>query len=235
MIQLVSVMSTRPSGLWAKARQIFLQNRDSRAEEETEEDVYIPHPDDYPTFPPLSPRILLRDPAHHIDRLANRKFGAPKGECEGKPLYALYRFYEFVVLDSVQNYRSCLAAFWRRKDWPVHEFPDPRDPDPERYAFLAGCTYLMVRAFNARVKLGLDRNMPSILTNDQVEELRNRPDHLRNYEKVPEWAEKLPPLEELLVVPTREGEVLYGREDERADPDFLAKGILLWTPHVHFT
>ncbi|KAK4106350.1 hypothetical protein N658DRAFT_529228 [Parathielavia hyrcaniae] len=121
------------------------------------------------------------------------------------------------------------------KDWSVHEIPDPQDPNPERYAFLAGCTYLMVRAFNARVKLGLDRKMPSILTNDQVEELRNRPDHLRTYEKVPGWAEKVPPLEQLLIVPTSEGEVLTGRNGGRADSDLLAKGILMWTPHVHFT
>jgi hypothetical protein len=183
----------------------------------------------------LSPRDLLRDPTKQFNKIAARKFGAPQGVYEDNPLYALYRFYEFVVLDSVTNYRNCLEAFWRQKEWPVHEIPDPQDPDPERYAFLAGCTYLIARAFNARVELGLDRSMPSLITPEEAEELRNRPHHLRNYEKVPEWAEKVAPLGELLVVPTHEGETLAGREDERADPDFLAKGILLWTPHIFFT
>ncbi|KAK3902393.1 hypothetical protein C8A05DRAFT_15549, partial [Staphylotrichum tortipilum] len=94
---------------------------------------------------------------------------------------------------------------------------------------------LIVRAFNARVKLGLDRQMPSLIIHEEAEMLRNRPGHLRTYERVPEWAEKVPPLDELLVVPTHEGETLAGTEDEKADPDFLAKGILLWTPHIHFT
>jgi hypothetical protein len=183
----------------------------------------------------LAPHDLLQDPTLHFNKIAARKFGGPQGEYEDKSLYALYRFYEFVVLDNVTNYRNCLEAFWRQRNWPIQQIPDPQDPDPERYAFLAGCTYLMVRAFNARVKLGLDRSMPSIITTDEAEELRNRPHHLRNYEKVPEWAENVPPLEELLVVPTHEGEILTGREDKRADPDFLGKAILLWTPHIFFT
>ncbi|KAH6628846.1 hypothetical protein F5144DRAFT_326844 [Chaetomium tenue] len=229
-------MSTKSSVLWSKVRHIFRQSRKNQFEEgEGAGDVYIPNPDDYPTFPPLPPRDLFQDRIKQFDKIAARKFGGPQGEYEDKPLYALYRFYEFVALDSVTNYRNCLEAFWRKKNWPVHEIPDPQDPDPERYAFLAGCTYLIVRAFNARVKLGLDRQMPSLLIPEEVEMLRNRPDHLRPYERVPEWAEKVTPLEELLIVPTHEGEVLTGKEDKRADADFLAKGILLWTPHIFFT
>lgn len=53
--------------------------------------------------------------------------------------------------------------------------------------------------------------------------------------KVPEWAKKVPALAELLVVQTHEGEFLFRKEDESADPHFLAKGVLLWTLHIHFT
>lgn len=227
-------MPAKLSVMWSKVQRAL--RRDQRDLLQAEgKDHYVPHPDDYPTFPPLPPRDLFQDPINQFNKIAARKFGGPQGEYEDKPLYALYRFYEFVVLDRVTNYRNCLEAFWRQRNWPVHEIPDPQDPDPERYAFLAGCTYLIVRAFNARVKLGLDRSMPSLITPDEAEELRNRPHHLRNYEKVPEWAEKAAPLEEMLVVPTHEGEVLTGREDKRADPDFLRKGILLWTPHIFFT
>ncbi|SPQ25694.1 3230e342-3fdc-4a15-9c09-c0bf88d306b1 [Thermothielavioides terrestris] len=229
-------MSAKGISPWSKLRGIF--GRAAREKPRTAQedpDGPRPNPNDYPTFPPLSPRDLLQNRAAQFDRIAARKYGAPQGEYEDKPLYGLYRFYEFVVLDSVTNYRNSLEAFWRRRDWAVRDIPDPQDPDPERYAFLAACTYLMVRAFNARVKLGLDRSMPSLITPDEAEELRRRPDHLRNYERVPEWAEKVPPLQELLVVPTHDGEVLAGREDPRADPDFLAKGILLWTPHIYFT
>lgn len=227
-------MPTKPGTLWSKVRQTFRQNRNNQFEEDAD-NVNNSNPDDYPTFPPLPPRELFQDPIKQFDKIVARKFGGPQGEYEDKPLYALYRFYEFVALDSTTNYRNCLEAFWRKKDWPVHEIPDPQDPDPERYAFLAACTCLIARAFNARVKLGLDRQMPSLLIPEEAEMLRNRPDHLRTYERVPEWVEKAPPLKELLVVPTHEGEVLTGREDKRADPDFLKKGILLWTPHIFFT
>jgi len=44
--------------------------------------------------------------------------------------------------------------------------------------------------------------------------LRHRPDNFRTYESVPDWVEKVAPLQELLEVPRHEGEVLAGREDE---------------------
>lgn len=232
--------ATPAAKLWTKLRKTFQRvssshDTDSQPDNDPPGLSNVPRPEDYPTFPPLPPRELLNDATGHFEKIALRKYGGPQGEYVDKPLYGLYRFYEFVVLDNVTNYRNCLEAFWRQRDWPVHDIPDPQDPDPERYAFLAGCTYLMVRAFNARVKLGLDRSMPSLITPQEAEELRNLPDELRRYERVPEWAERVPPLEELLVVPTHEGEVLTGREDKRADGDFVGKGILLWTPHIYFT
>lgn len=150
-------------------------------------------------------------------------------------MYTLYRFYELVVLDEVRPYRNALEAFWRRKDWAVESKPDPQDENPARYAFLAGCTYLIAKSFNARVKLGLRRDMPALLTPDGAEMLKNVPDHLRNYEKVPSWAEEVTPLEETLFIPTHDGVLLTGEGDERTDPDFISKNILLWTPHIYFT
>jgi hypothetical protein len=77
--------------------------------------------------------------------------------------------------------------------------------------------------------------MPPLLTPEEAEAARDVPDNLRRYEEVPDWAQKAPALAELLVVPTENGEVLDGRDDKRADPDFLTKNILLWTPHIQFT
>ncbi len=85
------------------------------------------------------------------------------------------------------------------------------------------------------MKLGLCRDRPSLITPEEAEEARNVPDNLRQYETVPEWARKAPALANMLVIPTDTGEVLEGKHDKRADPDFLAKNILLWTPHIHFT
>lgn len=167
--------------------------------------------------------------------LRARKFAAPRGFFEDTSLFALYRLYEYILLDQVRPYRDALEAFWRVKNWAVRDITDPDDNDPARYAFLAGCTYLLVRSFNERVKLGLRRDMSPLLTVDEAEELKNTPDHLRVYEEVPGWAVKAAPVKDLLLVPTEDGIILNGKDDARADVDFLAKNILLWTPHIYFT
>lgn len=208
---------------------------DSLTQTEEEEEVYKPSPEDYPVFPPAPPRCLIQNPGQHWEKIAQRKFAAPQGIFEDSSLYALYRLYEVIVLDKVFGYRNGLEMFWRQKSWAVQDIADPKDDDPERYAFLAGCTYLLARSFNQRIKLGLSRQMPAIMLHEQVEELRNQPDHLRQYEQVPGWAQAVRPLEETLFVPTHDRELLKGKDDERADPDFLDKNILLWSPHIYFT
>lgn len=183
----------------------------------------------------MPPRSLISDRGQNWATITQRRFAAPRGIPRDSSLYALYRLYEVIVLDKVFAYRNALERFWRQKTWAVKEIPDPKDDNPERYAFLAGCTYLLARSFNQRVKLGLSRQMPAIMLHEQFEELRNQPEHLRQYEQVPEWAQAAKALEETLFVPTHDGEVLEGKEDERADPDFLDKNIVLWTPHIFFT
>lgn len=224
----------RLSGSWPWSFAVQ-QKRNRDKVVSSQDDGHAPESNDYPIFPPPSPHSILSDREEYWTRLASRRWGAPRGVTEDTSLYALYRFYELVVLDEVRPYRNALEAFWRQKDWAVQDIPDPHDEDPERYAFLAGCTYLIARSFNERVKLGLRRDMPALLTPDEAEMLKNVPDHLRDYEKVPSWAEKAAPLAETLSVPTHDGVVLTGKSDERADPDFLSKNILLWTPHISFT
>ncbi|KAK0744886.1 hypothetical protein B0T21DRAFT_280706 [Apiosordaria backusii] len=237
---------------WSKIRQ-SLRNKHSFTSaipDDFADEEYVPQASDYPTFPPPPPRQILQSTSAYYDQVKQRKFACPRGIFEDSPLYALYRLYEFFLLDDVIAYRNALEAFWRQSDpsWSISMIPDPKTADPEfdssnlselerheRYAFLAGCTYLLVRSFNARIKLGLSRQMKSLITPEEAEAAKNVPLEERNWEKVPEWAAKVPPLPELLVIPTHEGEALAGPEDERADEDFLKKGILLWTPHVHFT
>lgn len=200
-----------------------------------EAEEYEPSPEDYPQFPPPPPQEILSNTDNYWSQIVARKYGAPRGVFEDSSTYALYRFYEFIVLDKVFDYRNALEAFWRQKDWPIHAIADPHDEDPARYAFLASCTYLMARSFNQRVKLGLQRDMRSLITPDEAEAARNVPDHLRRYESVPDWATRVAPLRTALIIPTHNMEMLDGKDDRRADPDFLAKNIVLWTPHIYFT
>lgn len=229
-------LSARPSTMFSRVRNMMRCQRPTLLPQtENNQEAYEPRPEDYPVFPPMSPRGLIIDRDQQWAKITHRKFAAPQGTFEDSSLYALYRLYEVIVLDKVFAYRNGLEMFWRQKTWAVKDIADPKDDDPERYAFLAGCTYLLARSFNQRIKLGLSRQMPAILLHEQLEELRNRPDELRQYEQVPEWAQHTKALEETLFVPTHDGEVLEGTEDKRADPDFLKKNILLWTPHIFFT
>lgn len=220
------------SRLWFKLRERLRRRQAERVENQ---EVYTPSPEDYPTFPPPPPQVILQTLTEYWAKVSARKFGAPQGIFEDSSLYALYRLYEYIVLDKRFAYRNALEAFWRQHRWTIQDIPDPKDSDPTRYAFLAGCTYLLAKSFNQRVKLGLRRGMTSLITPEEAEELRNVPDHLRRYESVPEWAMKVLALAATLMIPTDEGVVLQSHDDERADPDFLAKNILLWTPHIYFT
>ena len=197
--------------------------------------VLQPGPESYPVFPPPPPEEILQRREEYWGIVSLRKYAAPQGEFEPSPLYELYRLYECFVLDKVISYRNLLEWFWRRHQWPICEIPDPRDQDPARYAFLACVTYLMVRSFNARVSIGLARDAPAIMSTEVIEEAKRRPHDEKLYESVPSWAEKVPALYETLSIPTEDSVTLDGKSDKRADPDFLAKNILLWTPHIHFT
>lgn len=227
-----------PRWLWSRQAKTSAPNASSSIENAADiadQAPTQPGRDEFPVFPPPPPKEILEDTAEYWTKLKARRFAAPRGVFEDTSLFALYRLYEYILVDQVIPYRNALEAFWRVKSWAVRDIPDPKDDDPARYAFLAGCTYLLVRSFNERVKLGLRRDMRPLLTPDEAEMLKNTPDHLRSYEEVPGWAVKVAPVEDLLSVPTVDGIILNGKDDERADSDFLAKSILLWTPHIYFT
>lgn len=196
---------------------------------------YSPSPEDYPVFPPPPPRDILKNQEQYWQAILGRKFATPEGVFEDSPLFALYRLYEFIVLDRVIDYRNCLESFWRHREWALQDIPDPKDDDAERYAFLAGCTFLLQRSFNERVKLGLRRDNPALITPEEAEAARSVPQHLRSWEKAPDWAASVAPLTDTLLIPALDGTVLEGKSDPKADADFLGKNILLWKPHISFT
>ena len=197
--------------------------------------VAAPKAEEYPVYPPPTPKDILADRKSHDQMLRKRRYAVPRGAGKDTPLFALYRFYEVILLDEVFQYRNLLEHFWRQPDWVVCNIPDPKDDDPARYAFLACLTYFLVRSFNRKIKIGASRSAPAIMSNDLIEELRNKPEDQKTYEKVPAWVEKVPALQGTLVIPTHDGEILSDKDDERADKDFLSKNILIWTPHIHFT
>lgn len=191
--------------------------------------------DIFPTFPPPPPSEILAHQQQYLIKLRRRQYLAPEGIFEDKPLYALYRLYESLVVDHVTGYRNKIEYFWHEHSWLVCEIPDPRDSDPARYAFLAGVTHLLVKAFNNNIKLGLPRDAPAIMSPEQAEEYKARPESSKTYETTPDWAGTVPALAEPLYMRSFDGIVLNGKNDERAEPYFKSKNILFWSPHVLFT
>lgn len=145
------------------------------------------------------------------------------------PTASLYRMYEYLVTGFIIGLRSEIEHFFNQPSWAVSMIPDPKDPDPERYAILAVLPYYLVVAFNRLIERGLPRDSPAIITSEEMEEeLRARP-IVR--EEEPSWVREVPKLEQTLVIPKKSGEV--PDEDRRSAP-FLQKNIIAEEPHVLF-
>lgn len=153
---------------------------------------------------------------------------------EDKPLCALYRIYEHIVLDNNIGMRNELELFWWTR-WPTADIPDPGEEDePERYAVLSCIPALLVESFNQRIDMGLRREEPhSVLSRKEQSQWAATP---KKYESVPDWTRTVPVLDEMLYIPhTIPGETqLESLDDPRASRPFKDKNILLWHPHIHF-
>ena len=188
-----------------------------------------------PVFPPPSPEEIIANRSDYITKLRLRKYRIPETAPADTPLFALYRLYEFLIVDHVTGYRNQLEYFWKQSDWAVSDICDPKDDNPTRYAFLACIPALLVRCFNEKIRQGLPRNASAIISPEQAEEFRTRPESSKVYETLPEWTKYVPPLPETLVVPSHDDIVLKGLDDSRAAREFKHMNILMWGPHLHFT
>ncbi|KAJ7504187.1 hypothetical protein B0H11DRAFT_1709597 [Mycena galericulata] len=133
-----------------------------------------------------------------------------------------YRIYEFAVLHDNIRFRNEIEYFCHRQ-WPIASLPDPHDFDPERLAFLAALTRILCASFNARIEMGLHRDVPAYITN--FDELRARP---KIWETPPLWAETTPPLDRPLRIDAREG-------DPELSSHLKEMGITMKAPHYLFT
>jgi hypothetical protein len=184
----------------------------------------------YPVFPPPTPEELLAHPNLYRERLFQRVHRTPQGKSEDTSLFSLYRLYEHLTLNDNVGLRNELEYFWYAK-WPVASIPDPQDPSKSRYAGLSAIPALLVESFNERINLGLPRKADSIISREELEQYQKED---KIFESVPEWTYQVPRLEETLVIPHDNDEVLGSFEDARASVQMAAKNILHWQPHIHF-
>lgn len=187
----------------------------------------------YPEFPPPPPRELIDHRNDHLQKHRERRFAAPKGETEDKPLYVLYRLYEYIILDNITGMRNEIELFWWTK-FPISDIPDPQDTEePERYAVLSCIPSLLVEAYNQRIEMGLRREAHSFMSQEERDAWAATPKVL---ERIPLWAAEVRPLENKLLIP----HCIWGEtqvessDDTRASPAFKEKNILIWHPHIHF-
>jgi hypothetical protein len=186
--------------------------------------------DEYPVFPPPTPEELLAQPNVYRKGLFRRVHRTPKGKEEDTPLFSLYRLYEHLTLNDNVGLRNELEYFWYAT-WPVASIPDPKDSSTSRCAVLSAIPALLVESFNKRIDLGLPRKADSIITREELEQYHKEE---KVFESVPAWTTQVARLEETLVIPHDNDEVLASFEDERASAQLAAKNILHWQPHIHF-
>lgn len=150
--------------------------------------------------------------------------------CKGlTPTASLYRMYEYLVTGYIAGLRTEIEFFFNQPSWAVSEIPDPQDPDPERYAILAGIPYYLMITFNRLIERGLPRNSPAIIAGPEMEaRLRPQPVVL---EEEPSWTSRVPKLEQILVIPDEDGQA--PGDGARSDR-FLEMNIVVAEPHVLF-
>ncbi|KAF1821814.1 uncharacterized protein K489DRAFT_321273, partial [Dissoconium aciculare CBS 342.82] len=158
-----------------------------------------------PTSPPWPPQDILKHRVKYMSQIRARPPRVIKYTDSDTSLHCLYRIYEQLVLDHTIGYRNEIEYFWRRRDWPVADIPDPHDPDPTRYAFLAGIPHLLVHAFNSNIRIGLARYTAAIISPEEAENLQNTPELVKLYENVPEWTLRVKALRKAVTIPIVSG------------------------------
>ncbi|OBZ65521.1 hypothetical protein A0H81_14489 [Grifola frondosa] len=135
-----------------------------------------PFPFYYRLPPPLSHASILSNPSIVLQRMDD--VGLPDSRymwpfyLRDTPLRCLYRMYEWAMLGRGLQVGYETQYFWTQTSWKVQDIPDPKDPDPVRYAILASFVETMTICFNERIDLGLLRMKNEHETSSRAHRLR---------------------------------------------------------------
>jgi len=165
-----------------------------------------------------------------------RLFKAPKGEYDDTLICALYRLYESILTDNTIWMRNEIEDFFNHgeSEWAISRIPGPEDTDPTRYGVVSCIPELLKLAFDEKTRIcGPVRGYPSILTEEQMEELRALRETNTAWEELPEWCERVLALDVPLKIPYNGGKVVESSDAQGIFPPFK-KNILLLTPHIYF-
>lgn len=191
-------------------------------------------PENFVGSRPLPPKTLLRQGEPYRRMLDLRNDLVCFDKTPDTPLNCIYRIYEYMMFEYVTGYRNEIEYFWNHPEWPVCDVPDPKDPDPARYAFVSRVPVMLAAAFNNLIQMGLPRDAPRIIKPELAEQYRQRPESEKKYETVPDWVKQVPALKKTLVIPDWDGSALSSFEDKEASRRFREKNILSRDFHIMF-
>ncbi|PPQ93163.1 hypothetical protein CVT25_002390 [Psilocybe cyanescens] len=133
------------------------------------------------------------DQRYYVEENYRRLRAFPIFQLRNTSLRSLYRLHD-VICANDENYVMLESEyFWRQAHWRIKDIPDPKDPNPLRYAILASLTEAMVVAYNRKITIGLRRDV-CVTSKAQDEAFRQDPN--KPYEEAPSWASLIPPVEE---------------------------------------
>lgn len=198
----------------------------------------------YPQFLPKSPRAIAANTKAYTDyviaRRTQKRNLVTYNALEG-PLEALYQLYELLMLDRLQEIKMAAKNIFHNYSWTIADIQNPvDDPDRERYTVLACMLHLLVKIFNENIAAGVFRDTPAHLLPGEKMALRQGTTTTAKLESVPKWAQNVPPLDNMLIIPYckyQDGQkyrVLSDWADERACTIFKTKRILLCKPNMNW-
>lgn len=161
--------------------------------------LFVPFPSWYFTVPdPVPLGEIFENPSllyARQENLLNLRC-IPIWRARDTPLRSLYRLYEDMASGYYVRLGPETEYFWYRAQsrWALHSIPDPRDPDPVRYAILACLVEELVCAFNWRLGLGMRRNHKH-----QYRKRASDPYAPFVPEIVPDWMNHVPPIEQQML------------------------------------
>jgi hypothetical protein len=147
------------------------------------------------------------------------------------PLSTVYRIYVAVLCGRHLTVRNEVEHFWNTHQWRVCDIPEPNVSNKEQLAVLAATTYLLVKAFNHLIGLGVPRDAPAIMSDKLMEELKSKP---KVFETVPDWAALVEPLKNPLFIPDSGGRGPLNSRSQDIDSEMRRKNILTFTLPVLF-
>ncbi|KAJ5923693.1 hypothetical protein N7454_008938 [Penicillium verhagenii] len=195
--------------------------------------LFIPYPSWSFRIPgPFSLRALIDDEknktgiiASHFNDVHNYR-AIPIWRMRDTPLRSAYRLYELHLADRYASMGWETEYFFYQAGWDIKDIPDPKDPDPLRYAMIASIVEELHEAMNWRLSLGLRRNKEHVYreTNDA-----SWPPF--SPQELPKWTAKVPPMDKDLLrqsVPPEsldaEGNLVL--EKGGKGPNFLKRNII---------